>query len=1251
MSKKYLYKPLIWVFSINNYKRHLVYFNILLIYPFIIFSQTPELNNSLIPPSPEAAALGKYGILPVTLYTGMPNISVPIIDLKTSKLSISIAFDYNYNGYRPGEVASNIGLGWSLKGGGVITRIIKGKADEATNYLNHWADYANMLDLSTNLDFLDVCGLGLADTEPDIYMYNFNGHSGKFIMVGNQAYLFPHQDIKIETQGNGFEITAEDGISYYFEETENTHIPRHSNNDPYVPDYISAWYLTKIVSADFLDEIKFNYSSWYYSTINIAYSEVYTTKLGPLCNGGCNGASTNCDSWGQNKNGCVIGAKVLSSIEGKNYIINFTPETTPRKDLYNSIGFPLKEVVITRKEDQVVLKKMKLIHDYFGDPLSASNSQLKLTSIDLEGFYNNNIFGINVPATPLNLTNYYTFQYNNEQGNYPKETTSIDKWGYYNGKTNMMLFDASLLGRDLLNPAADREVDPTKSNNGILSKITYPTKGYTEFEYEMNRVNAGGPHNQNEVQQQVNKTTNFVSNPSNTPTVEGQTFTLNESQAVNIILGRDISQFPNGIINYIPILKIYEIIDDQIGNVLYTSNILTKTSISRTESLQLQAGTYFYSVSCEYTSASTYANISYKWLLPVPPYIGDPGPGLRIKNIKSYDGNKSTPSLIKSYTYAIGTLLQPNTGYSSYITSLYSGGNMADETVFSSNYSSSLSTLVGNQFFYPELTEINDDVANGSKTVYEYAGSNGDALGVILKKQTDYSYKNNIYTKIRQKINTYDVKTISTFGAFTYNLRHYVDGPCGLSGAAPLQGNIYDIAERFKLYESHPYSLVSDCFLLAATDEIDYAPDGLNSVTKHTNYFYENPNHLFANRVTTTNSKNEEITTSVKYPLDYNLANCIRPAAINAIYDAERIIASNSFATCVTERLSQAISYYNPTILNANNGPLLNVLLTHPCESNYKAASVSIVYSLNSRVNNYIQCLLSPNSLPRADKSIIDLEKYHIINQPIEQIVSVNKNNSDFLLKATKTDFTTGLTNTITPKVIYQAEFAPGTLKSDLLNNPGQYYVPKVNFTHDFYGILMEQSKENNFKLSYIWDYNYQYPVAQVTGSSVADIAYTGFESDGSGYWNIPTGGRQAVSITGSKSYDLGNGAISKNYLDALKSYTVSFWLQPGASATVSGSSAVVKKTEKNGWACYEAKVSGANTISVSGSGNIDELRLYPSTAQMITYVYDPLTGLTSSCSANNVLSYYEYDPMGRLKVIKNQDVNILKTFEYKYQQ
>jgi hypothetical protein len=51
----------------------------------------------------------------------------------------------------------------------------------------------------------------------------------------------------------------------------------------------------------------------------------------------------------------------------------------------------------------------------------------------------------------------------------------------------------------------------------------------------------------------------------------------------------------------------------------------------------------------------------------------------------------------------------------------------------------------------------------------------------------------------------------------------------------------------------------------------------------------------------------------------------------------------------------------------------------------------------------------------------------------------------------------------------------------------------------------------------------------------------------------------------------------------------------------------------------------------------------------MLTYTYNPSTGMSSQCDVANRINYFEYDALNRLKDVKDQDWNIIKTYQYNY--
>jgi hypothetical protein len=196
-------------------------------------------------------------------------------------------------------------------------------------------------------------------------------------------------------------------------------------------------------------------------------------------------------------------------------------------------------------------------------------------------------------------------------------------------------------------------------------------------------------------------------------------------------------------------------------------------------------------------------------------------------------------------------------------------------------------------------------------------------------------------------------------------------------------------------------------------------------------------------------------------------------------------------------------------------------------------------------------------------------------------------------------------------------------------------------------GKLVSQQKTNDLVSSYIWDYTGNYPVAEVINADSASVAFTGFEADGKGGWSYSGAVSGSYFITGSKSYNMAGGNITKSGL-ASTAYIVSYWGKSG-SANINGTGPARTGKTIGAWTYYEHEVN-ATSITVSGSNYIDELRLYPKGARMVSYAYTPLVGITSQCDATNKIIYYEYDSFNRLKLIKDEDGRILKKIEYRYQ-
>jgi hypothetical protein len=245
----------------------------------------------------------------------------------------------------------------------------------------------------------------------------------------------------------------------------------------------------------------------------------------------------------------------------------------------------------------------------------------------------------------------------------------------------------------------------------------------------------------------------------------------------------------------------------------------------------------------------------------------------------------------------------------------------------------------------------------------------------------------------------------------------------------------------------------------------------------------------------------------------------------------------------------------------------------------------------------------------------------------------------------------------IKPLVLYGFNsLAPVTsLNQETKNASGQYlnlisnstgFEQRVMNTYDYTsGNLVSQDmtgSDGASQVSYLWGYHNNYPIAQVKNAVVSSVAYTSFEDDDTS-WPYTAGSVVTTDArTGVKSY---NGTMTKSGLPS-GNYTVSLWAKGSGTVIVGG----VAKTITAAWAVYDWQLSGVTSVTVNSNGNkIDEVRLLPAGSMMNTYTYDPEVGVLSITDTKGLSQFFEYDDMKRLLNIRDQDGNVLKSYDYNY--
>ena len=233
----------------------------------LLFDYPRTLSEQVVNPTADATAMLRYRDCPVSYATGTADVTIPLLSWKEGDIDMSLALSYHTGGIKVDDEAGYIGLGWSLRGLGRVSRQICAMPDESLPFVdpNKSGDF-------TPQDYADIL-MYKKEANYDRYNYDFPGYSGSFLIVGDSILNLTPNDVKIrrtpivgKTGGTSqFIMTSPEGFIYTFggsESCEHKDKVTEGVYEFYDRSYKAnvVWNLTQIVAPNSGDRITISYA-------------------------------------------------------------------------------------------------------------------------------------------------------------------------------------------------------------------------------------------------------------------------------------------------------------------------------------------------------------------------------------------------------------------------------------------------------------------------------------------------------------------------------------------------------------------------------------------------------------------------------------------------------------------------------------------------------------------------------------------------------------------------------------------------------------------------------------------------------------------------------------------------------------------------------------------------------------------------------------------------------------------------------
>lgn len=1164
----------------------------------------------------------------VDMTTGTLKVGIPLYEIKVNDISVPITLNYTALGLKVGQEAGPTGMGWELSAGGKIITNVQGKKDAAG--VRGTTLYNSYYTLTENPGTYDPYGIhgsltanivdGQADGAMDTYTYVLPNGGGTYLSNG---LTFPYDPL-ISIDHVNQRIKTTDGLIYNFAagdaktSKQRTYYEPTSTTPLYIEDAsfsrdprTTTWNdydLSQIISTKFKDTVFFKYQ--YISLANSpasrlnAKARISTSESIPLYRDVQQTLTQNNEPLPQEfynkyydiQAPIIAQSKTEYTTHSRIGAIDF-PNGSVRFIYGNDIlgRDVLTEIYIYQKikNDSTVLKKYEFTYD-----------QTQITDF---GHY---LKTINTYDGKNTLTGTWSFEYNAKLPLNPSvESKAQDRWGFFNGiAVNKTLLE---------NPATVmalriKDHHPIKNNDGSTD-IKY-TREEAKALYDPTGQVYGAPDIEH-----GNVMTYAI--PFANRDYDFNYAVMGTLKSVKMPTGATVSyQYePHKFREYIYSgpssnrlafngggIRIKSITKDVGHNSMYVGfpegRIIKKN---------FEYGEATYATSGAPTETNGYGNVTI--------------PGNVLTNVSSYVSSSTqttallTVNNIMLLSHPVNNMSQYNGSYGAYLAVteyLTDENNVGSfgKTVYYNNLPSSNECPDRPwQASYASWTLDNARIP----LIYRNAGvEKAYAHGIAGVKK--YAYRNGTYETVEET--KYDYKSFNApLNSATRAISLYLTVTGQMSG--PYQG---------------PTEAIRD----SATPQ-----NRGGQISNLFNTTHNSNNFGVMDYITLTNLAQEGKTLTYygKYAYDLidlaTLSNCIKKTSE----------ATTTFGDLGQTLSMSTVKYYydNPAHLLANR------IVT-------KSSKGDSVINRIKYPMDYSDVIFPPAVL---DNVITNL------SEPIEEIVTYKTGSTEYLKQATANIFSIQngapyISKVYGKKIAGSVVYTPNPNTSSSSINLS-LYDKKVSYDSYSKGNVSRYSEGNTSSNAIIWGYNNQYPIAKVAnvdegGYAPADsVAFSNFESTDKGNWaynGVPV--QDLTSPFGKKVYLLSSGAITKpNSITNTPTYpstsrfVVSYWYKPGAIVNITGCTLgpIVIKNTKAEWTLAEREISNITSIlTLSGSGYIDELRLYPYGALMTTYSYEPLVGMTSSIDPKGKIQYYDYDDEQRLKNIRDQDGNIVKSYRYK---